>query len=78
MLPPSLCHLSAAQDTCPSTPVRLGGLSVQSAGRVEVCVEGVWGAVCNLDSNQWSLKNAQVVCQQLGYSVAINSLPQDR
>ena len=46
------------------------------AGRVEVCVGGVWGAVCGESASAlWSLKNAQVVCKQLGYVTAINSIP---
>ena len=84
MLPPSLPpslplkFLITAQNTCRPAPVRLEGLGVSFAGRVEVCVEGEWGAVCNTDSNQWSLKNAQVVCKELGYSLAINSIPWER
>ena len=49
------------------------------AGRVEVCLNGVWGTVC-ADSltTPWSEKNAQVVCNQLGFSGALNSILQDR
>ena len=70
----------AAQMPCEanSTSVRLVGPGTASAGRVEVCKDGVWGTVCHTNNNPWSLKNAQVVCRQLGYGIAINSLPQDR
>ena len=34
-------------------------------GRVEVCVNGTHGTVCN---EQWSDKEASVVCAQLGFS----------
>ena len=35
-------------------------------GLVQVCVEGVWGSVCN--NNYWDNNNANVVCKQLGFS----------
>ena len=44
--------------------VRLVGGQQPTEGRVEVCVGGLWGSVCD---NHWNLNNAQVVCRQLGY-----------
>lgn len=35
------------------------------SGRVEVCVGGVWGSVCDLG---WDWDDARVACAQLGYS----------
>ncbi len=34
-------------------------------GRVEVCTEGLWSTVCGDD---WSEREASVVCRQLGFS----------
>ena len=41
----------------------VGGAS-SNEGRVEVCVNGMWGTVTNY---QWDSREATVVCKQLGY-----------
>ena len=40
----------------------IGG-SNDNEGRVEVCVLGQWGTVCD---DGWSQQNAKVACNQLG------------
>lgn len=50
---------------CTSGDVRLSGYSSLLQGRVEVCLDGVWGTVCN---SGWGTADASVVCRQLGYS----------
>ena len=57
--------VSTKQANCINGEVRLVGGSDPYEGRVEICVNEVWGTVC---SNSWSTADANVVCRQLGYS----------
>ena len=49
---------------CQTGEVRLVGGQEESEGRVEVCINGEWGTVCDVG---WGSQEAQTVCRQLGF-----------
>ena len=58
-----MCILTVPQ--CSSTgSVRLVGGASSNEGRMEVCVNGMWGTVTYY---QWDSREVTVVCKQLGY-----------
>ena len=58
-----MCTLFILED-CSDGDVRLQQGPGIFNGRVELCLNGMWGLVC---ATKWDNADASVVCRQLGY-----------
>ncbi len=56
-------HLDSTE--CKDGAIRLNDGIIEQEGRVEVCVNGVWGSICD---KGWGKADAHVACKQLGLS----------
>ena len=50
---------------CTNGDLRLVNGQTSNEGRLEICINGVWGTVCD---DFWGTPDAQVACAQLGYT----------
>ena len=66
LLLPSLVTVTpSVTPLCVNGSVRLVGGNSSLEGRVEVCVNGSFGTVCD---DSWNFYDAIVVCRELGHS----------
>ena len=68
-LPPFIlpdCELRGRNRT--NINIRLAGSFSPGSGRVEILVNDQWGTICDAF---WGLADAEVACQDLGYSGAL-------
>ena len=57
LLDPGLCTTDGQ--------LRLANGTIQQEGRVEICLNGVWGGICE---TSWGSSDATVFCKGLGYN----------
>jgi deleted-in-malignant-brain-tumors protein 1 len=64
-----LCPLINCTSTanCSRVSIRLKGGWNDTFGRIEVCIAGRWGTVCD---DRWRDVNSEVACRELGFSSA--------
>ena len=68
-------HSHTYEENCPGREgdIRLAG-GTSLSGRVEVCMDGTWGTVCD---DFWGCEEASVACFQLGLSRTSEFLTQE-
>ena len=50
---------------CENGDIKLSGSSDPLQGRIEICMNQVWGTICD---DFWDVNDVAVICQQLGFS----------
>ena len=58
--------MRAVPTNCTEGQIRLRGSQRQTEGTVEICLNRLWGTICD---NSWDSRDASVVCRQLGFPV---------
>ena len=53
------------ESNCSDGELRLSGAALTNQGRLEVCVNGAWGSVCD-SQGVFTTDEATVACRQLG------------
>ena len=52
--------------SCSNGDLRLRGGSTSNTGRLEICINGAWGSVCDSGGDSFTTAEAVVACRQMG------------
>ena len=69
----NLIYFAAAgvgYSNCSDGDLRLSGGLKEYEGRVEICINNLWGSICYSSSrygNSWDINDGRVACRSLGY-----------
>lgn len=71
----ALCNLynlpNTAYPNCNLGDLRLVGGTTNREGRIEICIDGQWGTICD---DGWSSFDARVACRQMGFAALSNKI----
>ena len=59
-----MIHFTIGETCREEGQVRLMNGTMANEGRVEICMQGVWGSICR---NNWNNAESAIVCEQLGF-----------
>ena len=68
----NLACIGNVTTSCTDFDIRLVDGPDEGSGRVEVCLGGLWGTICD---DGWNSNDATVVCRQLGYGALERAVP---
>ena len=63
----TICAYLLDPGTCTEGAMRLADGVLEQEGRIEVCIDGVWGSICGTG---WNKIDAYVLCKQVGFDDA--------
>ena len=59
--------MSTVQDNCTDYHVHLVGGSTANEGRVQICLNNVWGTFCHREDHNSYHVDANIICKEVGY-----------
>ncbi len=63
-VPVLVIYYTTAPGNCTVGDIRLMDGQTVREGRVEICIEGLWGTICD---DSWDVNDGEVVCRKLGF-----------